>query len=293
MSPPIRIVSYNVRYFSHRLRGLASTRRSMDNIAAALAALEPRPQIICLQEVESRSVRSSIAAGAPRETQLDTFVRALGQAFLRRGLPSPYRAQHFSAHVAGPAERPLYTTGLAVLIDESQLTVAAHDAIALTGGEDGGERRICAHVELRTAAARALHVFNAHLSLPSRLVGTRLGHGANQLAQARRLTALVRERAGRAPFIVCGDFNARPSSPVHRHFLETERLAAPAAGPSPTAGVGPFRMCLDYLFAGNGVEWLDVEGTRSFGDGDGGFHGLSDHVPLIARFDCKDASIVI
>lgn len=33
-----------------------------------------------------------------------------------------------------------------------------------------------------------------------------------------------------------------------------------------------------------GVRWVDVEDTRPYGDVASRFHGLSDHVPLIARF---------
>src|SRR5205085_1343261 len=49
----LRILSYNVRYFGHALRGLASTRGSKRAIADALSSLEPAADIICLQEVET------------------------------------------------------------------------------------------------------------------------------------------------------------------------------------------------------------------------------------------------
>jgi hypothetical protein len=82
---------------------------------------------------------------------------------------------------------------------------------------------------------------------------------------------------------VCGDFNAEHASPVHRHFPDVERLSEPAPARLATAGLGPLRRRLDYLFGG-GVAWLDADGTRAFGDDASAFHGLSDHVPLIARF---------
>ena len=44
------------------------------------------------------------------------------------------------------------------------------------------------------------------------------------------------------------------------------------------------RMHLDHLFSGNGVRWLDMEGTQPFGDRSSPFFGKSDHMPLIARF---------
>ena len=55
---PLRIVSYNVRYFGHALRGLASTRTSLERIAQQLTSLTPLADVICLQEVETRSLMS-------------------------------------------------------------------------------------------------------------------------------------------------------------------------------------------------------------------------------------------
>jgi endonuclease/exonuclease/phosphatase (EEP) superfamily protein YafD len=43
-------------------------------------------------------------------------------------------------------------------------------------------------------------------------------------------------------------------------------------------------MHLDHVFYGNGVRWLDLEGTHRFGDPRGPFTGLSDHVPIVGRF---------
>src|SRR5215475_14161863 len=96
----IRIMSYNVRYFGHALRGLASTRRSKRGIARALAALEPAPDVVCLQEVDTISVRSSVAyrRAHPAETQLESFMSELERAFAERGEKSPYDAYYFRAH---------------------------------------------------------------------------------------------------------------------------------------------------------------------------------------------------
>ena len=48
------------------------------------------------------------------------------------------------------------------------------------------------------------------------------------------------------------------------------------------------RACVTRILHSNGratgVEWMDVDGTRSFDDPHSPFFGLSDHVPLIARF---------
>src|SRR5438046_2724648 len=115
----IRLVSYNVRYFSHALRGIASTKKGKLGIARALAALNPRPDIICLQEVETISLRSSLAyrRGTKTETQLQSFMRAVDAAFAERGGPTPYEAYYFRAHTVGSPRMPIYTTGLAILVD--------------------------------------------------------------------------------------------------------------------------------------------------------------------------------
>lgn len=239
----MRIASYNVRYFSHSVRGLAPTRRSLSRIAEALSAVAP--EILCLQEVRS-------------ESQLADFQRALGR---------DYRALHFPAHV-----RRIYPTGLAILIAGRE--VKAQHAEQLSDGR--GERRICAHVDLD-----GLHVFNAHLSVPT--PGRRPGHAGPQVREALRLREFVIERARGEPFLLCGDFNSSPTSPVAQTFAQV-------APTTPSFGFGPLRLRLDYLFGGNGVIWLDGEETHSFGDRRGRFHGLSDHVPQIARFDCDRAA---
>ncbi|RYZ16485.1 MAG: endonuclease, partial [Myxococcaceae bacterium] len=56
---PLRIVTYNVRYFGHMLKGLASTIGPKRRVAAALATLDPLPDVVCLQEVETSSIRSN------------------------------------------------------------------------------------------------------------------------------------------------------------------------------------------------------------------------------------------
>src|SRR5512133_721746 len=72
MADPVRLVSYNVRYFGNALRGLASTPGIKRRIAAQVLALDPIPDVICLQEVETLSLRSTVAhpVSHPGETQL-------------------------------------------------------------------------------------------------------------------------------------------------------------------------------------------------------------------------------
>src|SRR5688572_3254047 len=119
---PFRIVSYNVRYFGHALKGLASTHRCKVGIAHALAALRPAADVICLQEVETISLRSRIAfrGRAHDETQLDALMLELERAW--RG-NSPYDAYYYPAHCYGKKNRPIYTTGVAVLVNRHRLSV--------------------------------------------------------------------------------------------------------------------------------------------------------------------------
>ena len=313
---PLRILSYNVRYFGHALRGLASTRTSAQAIARGLAAVEPQPDIVCLQEIETRSVRSRLAyrdARRRRTSQLDLFMAELERAYEETGRALPYDGFHFPAHVNRVGHVEVYTTGLAILVRPERVKVERHNVEAphdithhrVERWRDRKQTRICAHMQVSLPDGRRLHVFNTHLSLPTPFVREfwtrreRMGWGANQLHEARALVGFVRRVAGGEPFVVCGDFNSAPASPVYRYLAAEagfvgaqERLGQidPAVARGfPTAGFMRLRMHLDHVFGGNGVSWLDLDGTRPFGDRRSPFSGLSDHVPLIARFRCDAA----
>ncbi len=304
---PLRVVSYNVRYFAHSLKGLTSTPRSMHGIARALAALDPLADVICLQEVETISVRSTLAVrpAHAEETQLERFAAALEEAFVELGRANPYHAIYYPAHkyrLAGKAN--IYTTGLAMLVRDG-LTVLQHNAhqphdiTHRANRRLGGAKqtRICAH--LRLGGAHGLHVFNTHLSLPTPFAkefwsgGDRMGHGPNQLHEARKLLEFVRAESDGEPFVVLGDFNSSPGSPVYRFLVEEGGLVDAQAALQrcdvatlrewPTAGFMRLRMHLDHVFGSPGVHFLDVSDSHPFGDRKGRFHGLSDHVPWVAR----------
>jgi len=304
----LRVMSYNVRYFGHALKGLASTRRSQRGIASRLALLDPLADVVCLQEIETISLRSRVAfRGVHRaETQLAAFMREMGSAFgLTRA--SPYEGFYFRAHVNQLRGLPISTTGLAILVNTRRLRVDHHNVEAperithhqVELWKDRKQTRICAHMRITTPLG-PLHVFNTHLSLPSPFARAfwsermRMGWGPNQLHEARTLATFVRRHAGREPFIVCGDFNSAPSSPVFRYLTEEAGFACAQAtlgqiDPDdprafPTAGFMRLRMHLDHLFFGNGVSFLDLDDTVRYGDRRGVFAGLSDHVPLIGRF---------
>lgn len=310
---PVRLVSYNVRYFGHALRGVASTAGPKRAIAARLAGLDPLPDVICLQEVETASIRANVAFRRRNadHTQLESFMAALEEVFAGPtglGRPLPYEAFYFRAHTYGKGRWPIYTTGLAILVNVQRLTVEGHNAHApecithhhVVRFRDTKQTRICAHMRLRDAHGCPLHVFNTHLSLPSPFARefwtqrAKMGFGPNQLVEARTLAAFIEKQCAGEPFVACGDFNSPPFSPVYRYLTEEAGLASglehlgllTPGDPRgfPTAGILRLRMHLDHLFAGGGVSWLDAADTARFGDREGPFHSFSDHVPLIGRF---------
>jgi endonuclease/exonuclease/phosphatase family metal-dependent hydrolase len=311
----LRLVSYNVRYFGHALKGLASTRGPEHRIARALAALDPAPDVVCLQEIETISLRSRLAHGRqPRgETQLESFMGCLEGAFADLGLPFPYDGFYFRAHANRIRRLAITTHGLAILVNTRRLRVEAHNVDSphhithhhVERFRDRKQGRICAHIHVADPSGRRLHVFNTHISLPTPFARgfwthqARMGWGVNQLHEARTLAAFVERHAQGEPFVVCGDFNSAPASPVFRYLTEEAGFSSAQQvlgliDPGdvrawPTAGFMRMRMHLDHVFYGNGVRFLDLDGSARFGDRASPFAGLSDHVPLIGRLRC-DAS---
>jgi endonuclease/exonuclease/phosphatase family metal-dependent hydrolase len=311
--PALRILSYNVRYFGHATRGLASTAAAMSRIARAIAELDPLPSIVCLQEVETRSLRATLAHGAlrnkPEETQLERFAHTLAAALTQAGKTDTYQAHYFPAHAYRlSAKTHAYTTGLAILAHES-FEVDRHNADRPHDITDRKlhpikgfkQTRICAHLRFRYRAHKhvaPIDVFNTHLSLPSTMSREfwtkpkRLGWGPNQVEEARNLVRFVEKERGSDRFFVVGDFNSLPGSPVYRvlieqgwvdAFAQRYRLNVDELTGWPTAGFMRMRMHLDHVFTGRGVRWLDFDGTHPFGDRSGPFHGLSDHAPMLGR----------
>jgi endonuclease/exonuclease/phosphatase family metal-dependent hydrolase len=307
----LRVVSYNVRYFGHWLKGLASTATAKRRIAEALAGLEPRADLIALQEVETRSMRAKVAhRGAhPSETQLEAFLRHFTDALRARGAAMSYRAWYFPAHAYRLGPLTFYTTGLAVLVNGDTLHVTAdnggrphhvthHRSMRLKKVK---QTRIAAHLALETIKGRPFHLFNTHLSLPSPLAKEywsqpgKMGFGKNQVEEAKALCAFVAATAKGQPRLIVGDFNSAPATPVYRTLTVDAKLTGAQEhlgqiDPSrrdafATAGFMAMRMHLDHVFGGGRLDFLDLHGTYPFGDPQSPFHGLSDHIPLIARFE--------
>src|SRR3954469_9701648 len=91
MAKPFRLLSYNVRYFGHALRGIASTRGSKRGIARCIAGMDPLPHILFMQEGKTYSLRSALAyrRSHAEETQLESFMSELELAFDERGRAFP------------------------------------------------------------------------------------------------------------------------------------------------------------------------------------------------------------
>jgi endonuclease/exonuclease/phosphatase family metal-dependent hydrolase len=307
----VRVMSYNVRYFGHALpfRGATSTRRALIAIANAIATVDQLPHIICLQEVETRSLRSRLShtPGLEEETQLEALMRVLDDSLEKLGRPERYAAYYFPAHSYKVGGSKLYTTGLAVLT-RSDLTVDGHNAESpfdithrrLTTVAPLKQSRICAHLVVRLPTGESLDLFNTHLSLPQFMSlemfrrGGRMGWGENQTKEVDRLAEFIESQKRSDNYLVLGDFNSLPGSPAYHRLIERLTVTDPfpeATGSTvidlrdrwPTAGFLHLRMRLDHIFAGKGVSCLDFEDTHPFGV-EGRWHGLSDHVPLVGRF---------
>jgi endonuclease/exonuclease/phosphatase family metal-dependent hydrolase len=307
----LRVMTYNVRYFGHPTRGLASTGAGVSRIARSLAALDPTPDFVCLQEVETQSLRSTSINRRwhPEETQLDRVMTELHAALALAKKADRYTAYYFPAHTYRLTARTnIYTTGLAVIARDTfgvghHNAHRPHDITHRQRVKNLKQTRICAHVSFVHESGFTFDVFNTHLSLPSVFSkefwtgDARMGFSPNQLAEAKTLADFV-EREQRSPyFIVVGDFNSLPGSPVDRYlrkergfvdaFSKVRHFSEAEARAFPTAGFLNLRMHLDHVYSSHPLEWLDFADTHPFGE-DGAFDGLSDHVPLIARFRVPD-----
>jgi endonuclease/exonuclease/phosphatase family metal-dependent hydrolase len=302
----LRVMTYNVRYFGHATRGIASTDAAISRIAQSIADLEPGADLVCLQEVETQSLRSSTMATRwhPEETQLDRLMTELHAALAVAGKRSRYTAYYFPAHSYKlTAKTNIYTTGLAVLARDAFRVAhhnadSPHDITHRRGVKNLKQTRICAHVAFEHEGGATIDVFNTHLSLPGLFYKefwtseARMGFGPNQLEEARTLADFVERERRSEHFIVAGDFNSLPGSPVDSYlreerglvdsFARVHKFSVSQARAYPTAGFLNLRMHLDHVYSSAKLDWLDYAETHPFGHR-GKFSGLSDHVPLIGR----------
>lgn len=307
MGDPLRIMTYNVRYFGHRTRGLTSTEAALRGIASAIARLDPLPDVICLQEVETYSIRADLGRRRNgRKPQLVRLTDQLNALVSPRGLS--YRSAYFASHrYAITRNSSLYTTGLGILVADSLAVELSESSPPvdithrrLRATARWKQTRICAHLRVRhRASGQCMDIFNTHLSLPQFLnwgsvaFTRRMGYGDNQLLELENVMSFMRQARTCDHLVLMGDFNSLPGSPVYESVLGSGMLIDPLPGKFglevddyrmfPSAGFMNLRMHLDYVFASPEFEWLDFADTHPFGHRQCVFNGLSDHAPIIGR----------
>lgn len=306
-------MTYNVRYFGHvaPMRGAASRRVAIDGITDAIAQLDTLPDVICLQEVETRSLRSTLSHTPSHlgETQIEAFMKRFDWALQGAERAHRYRPHYFPAHTYRLGQAQIYTTGLAVLVrDDDRVITAVGGHGEITHRRNGPsarwkQSRICAHVRVATNDGWDVDIFNTHLSLPAffskdfyRIPG-RMGYGKNQEREIASLASFVQENRTSDRYLIVGDFNSLPGSPVYDQIQDVLKVRDPfpeVLGSTvdalrtgwPTAGFLRYRMRLDHIFAGPGLRWIDFEDTHPFGVASA-WDGLSDHVPIVGRFEVR------
>jgi endonuclease/exonuclease/phosphatase family metal-dependent hydrolase len=305
----MQLISWNVRYFGHGLRGLRATDRWMQRIVATLAARDPLPHVLALQEVEDRSLRVGL-----RGHQLQRFV-----AKLRQATGHTWHGHHWSAHRYG-ASMPFYGQGQAIVWRDGVELVAADrfdiTHVRLPAFRRLKQRRIAVHARLRFEG-RPLDLVQVHLSLPAFFErgdpppGTRrMGHGSNQI---REMEQTLDWLVGRltddgewvppgqppdadgppldegVPAVIVGDLNSQPGTAVTDRleaagwsdaFREGARLSLEEQRALGTHAFLGTPMHIDHLYTRGRIGFVPTE-VHALGQGP--FAGLSDHTPKEGR----------
>lgn len=308
----LRLISWNVRYFSHATRGITSSDRTIRRIAATIAQMDPQPDVIALQEVDDFSVRSSGGrtrirdrAGIPR-SQLDRFMHALNDASLEAG-GHVFQEQFYPA-MGHARSLPLISTGLAIIYRHTLEQVdnnggSPHDIThrRIRRLAKVKQTRICAWSRFRVADGREFDIYNTHLSLPAFLqrhkgqTKGRFGEADNQVREVASALDFMSGRQAR-PRILVGDFNAVPGSKVYYRALEDliDAHAVFLDRPEkemrhfPTAGFANLRFRLDHVFRSPDIKPVSFKGTKPYGRAHP-LATLSDHTPIIMEFELPPA----
>lgn len=229
-------------YNTHSCIGLDG-RHAPDRLARVIAHYDP--DVVALQELD---------IGRARTRGLDQ-VRIIAE----------WLEMEYHFHPSFVIEQERY--GNAIL---SRLPMRLVKAGALPAS-DGCEPRGILWVELQLDG-RPVNLFNTHLGL----------HRRERLAQAEKV--LGPEWIGgpecQGPVVLCGDFNAAPSSRVHSVLSRTLRDVQrdPAAGPRSATWMHVLR--IDYIFASIGIRVLGTQVPKTYLT-----RIASDHLPFIADLE--------
>ena len=236
----LRLMTYNV----HGCVGMDG-KLSPDRIARVIA--EHAPDIVALQELD---------VGRSRSGWIDQ-----AQSIAR------YLEMEFHFHPALSVEEELY--GNAVLSKRPMRLIRA-ERLPEPSGLGQLEPRGALWVAVEVGQSE-VHIINTHLGL---LPGER-----RVQAEALLGDSWIGGMKCAAPKVLCGDFNAMPSSPVYRSLsarlrdaqtmLHKQRPRKTYSGRYPTARI-------DHVFVGAGIEVLGVEVPSAHTA-----RVASDHLPLV------------
>ena len=312
---PLQLLSWNVRYFSHHLRGISSTERNLQLAAQAIASFEPQPDVLALQEIDNHSIRSNVnrfgrqnGPNGESPPQIVRFLEHLNRASVARG-GHEYEAMFFKAH-GHDAILSLYSTGLAILhrkglrvVEDNvssphEITYRRIQRLARIK-----QKRICAWCRFADEAGHSFDLFNTHLSLPAFLqranpeTRRRFGEADNQLYEIQAVLDFIHERANLDRAVLVGDFNAVPGSRVYNHviggatrfrdaFATHFAISPDELRGIPSAGFMRMRFRLDHVFAGPKLNFVEFPHTLPFSRAHP-LRGLSDHVPIMGTFTVR------
>ncbi|MCD6707245.1 MAG: endonuclease/exonuclease/phosphatase family protein [Thiobacillus sp.] len=238
----LRVMTYNVH-------GCVGMDGKLDAERIARVIARARPDVVALQELD---------VGRPRSLGMDQAHRI-----------ARYLEMEFHFHPAMHLEEERY--GDAILTHLPQRLVKAGPLPGLAGKPRLEPRgALWVAVDLH---GREIQVINTHLGLYPR----------ERIAQAAALLGsdwLAHEQC-REPVILCGDFNALPSSAVCRRLgspLRDAQAEAKHHRPQATFSSRLPRMRIDHIFISPGLEVRGIEVPHSELA-----RVASDHLPLIAE----------
>ena len=238
----LRVMTYNV----HRCVGV-DKRLNVERVAEVIDAMNP--DVVCLQELDVRRMRTSNVDQAHR----------LGELLQMRS--------HF--HPAMRIEEEEYGDAILTHLPERRVRVGSlPEYKRVPGLEPRGAVWIAVDV-----GGVELQIINTHLGLIPR-------------EQHRQAAALLgdwmAEDAWKAPAILVGAMNATPRSTTYRMFSAALRDAQDHRVPTPTfPSRFPF-MRIDHVFMTGGIKVIGVEvpfDTKS--------KIASDHLPLVVELEVE------